>query len=139
MNQCTAVVLLPPPDHVIALSIPGHRPEPGHLLCELGEEHQGHENHQDHEDTDHAAMLWEEGGRHGGAVWARWNTERTELVPLPWCTALDSRGEACGLFARHPSGHSWEVTDPTDEAIMRVLAEQHPHLFPERREGGGAG
>ncbi|CAD5946175.1 MULTISPECIES: hypothetical protein [Streptomyces] len=132
MKQCKAVAFLPPPDHVIALAAPGHRPEPGHVLCELGEDHENHKG-----DADHAAMLWDEGGRYGGAVWARWNTERTELVPLPWCSALDSRNEACGLFAGHPPPHSWEVTDPTDEAITRVLAERHPHLFPERRERGG--
>lgn len=135
MNQCTAVAFLPPPDHVIALSVPGHRPEPGHVLCELGEDHENHQNHRD--GADHAAMLWDEGGRYGGAVWARWNGERTRLVSLPWCRALDPRNDACGLFAGHPSGHSWEVTDPTAEAITRLLAEQHPHLFPERREGGG--
>ncbi|MEW1611430.1 MULTISPECIES: hypothetical protein [unclassified Streptomyces] len=127
MNQCTAVVLLPPPDHVVALSVPGDRPEPAHVLCELGEEHEG----------DHAAMLWDEGGRPGSAVWARWNTERTQLVPFPWCSALDTRDAACELFAGHPPAHSWEVTDPTDAAITRALAEQHPHLFPEHREGGG--
>ncbi|MEV7899975.1 hypothetical protein AB0O63_38135, partial [Streptomyces cyaneofuscatus] len=102
-------------------------------LCELGEDHENHKV-----DADHAAMLWDEGGRYGGAVWVRWNTERAELVPLPWCSALDPcNEEACGLFAGHPSGHSWEVIDPTDEAITRVLAEQYPHLFPERREEGG--
>ncbi|MFD6800788.1 hypothetical protein [Streptomyces cyaneofuscatus] len=130
MKQCTAVALLPPPDHVLALSAPEHRPEPGHVLCELGEDHEG--------DADHATMLWDEGGLPGSAVWVRWNTERTELAPLPWCPALDPRNDACGLFAGHPPGHSWEVADPTDEAITRVLAAQHPHLFPERREGGGA-
>ncbi|MEV7054197.1 hypothetical protein AB0N95_01835 [Streptomyces microflavus] len=129
MNQCTAVVLLPPPDHVVALSVPGHRPEAGYVLCELGEHHDGH----------HAGMLWDEGVRPGSAVWARWDAEQTELVPLPWCSALDTRDEACGLFAGHPSGHSWQVTDPTHEAITRHLAEQHPHLFPEFREGGGGG
>lgn len=128
VNQCTAVVLLPPPGPVIALSAPGQRPEAGYVLCELGE---GHGDR-------HAAMLWDEGGRPGGAVWARWNTTgRAALAPLPWCAALDSRNEACGLFAGHPPGHSWEVTDPTDDAITRLLAEQHPRLFPERREGGG--
>lgn len=128
MNQCTAVAMLPPPDHVVALSVPGHRPDTGHVLCELGEDHEG---------ADHAAMLWDEGGRYGSGVWVRWGAGRARLTPLPWCPALDSRDEACELFARHPSGHSWEVTDPTDEAITRVLAARHPHLFPERREGGG--
>ncbi|RPK65315.1 hypothetical protein EES43_08420 [Streptomyces sp. ADI96-02] len=111
MNTCTAVALLPPPRHVIALSVPGHRPEAGHVLCELGENH----------DADHAAMLWDEGGRPGSAVWARWSEERAELASLPWCPARDAREEACGLFAGHPPGHSWEITDPIDEAITRGL------------------
>ncbi|WP_411079445.1 hypothetical protein [Streptomyces sp. cmx-18-6] len=130
MNQCTAVALLPPPDHVIALSsAQGHRPEAGYVLCELGEDHNG----------GHAAMLWDEGGRPGSAVWARWSGERAELARLPWCLALDARNEddACGLFAGHPSGHGWEVTDPTDAAITQELARQLPHLFPEFTGEGG--
>ncbi|MEU5324857.1 hypothetical protein [Streptomyces parvus] len=121
MNQCTAVALLPPPEHVLALSAPVHRPEAGHVLCELGEGHDGA----------HSAMLWDEGGRPGSAVWVRWDRERPQLLPLPWCPARDPRNadDACGLFAGHPSGHGWEVTDPTDEAITRDLARRHPHLF----------
>ncbi|MFQ6850290.1 hypothetical protein AAIB46_05205 [Streptomyces sp. 35M1] len=122
MNQCTAVALLPPPEHVLALSAPDdHRPEAGHVLCELGENHDG----------DHCAMLWDEGGRPGSAVWIRWNRERARLLPLPSCPDRDPRNtdDACGLFAGHPSGHSWEATDPTDQAITQHLARQHPHLF----------
>ncbi|MFE7139439.1 hypothetical protein ACFVAG_16980 [Streptomyces sp. NPDC057644] len=122
MNQCTAVALLPPPEHVLALSIPGrHRPEAGHVLCELGEDH----------DETHATMLWDEGGRPGSAVWVRWGAGDARLLPLPWCPARDPRDadDACGLFVGHPSGHSWAVTDPTDEAITRDLARRHPHLF----------
>ncbi|MFI1223208.1 MULTISPECIES: hypothetical protein [unclassified Streptomyces] len=121
MNQCTEVALLRPPDFLLALSVPGDRPEPGYVLCELGEEH----------DEDHAAMLWDEGGRPGSAVWARWSAERARLVSLPWCAALDERREACEFFAEHGSEHSWHVTDPTDEAIMGALAAEHPRLFPE--------
>lgn len=128
MNQCTGVLLLPPPDHVVALSVPGHRPEAGHVLCELGEDH----------DDDHAALLWDEGGRPGSAIWVRWSAERTHVDSLPWCPARDARKEACELFAGHRSEHSWRVTDPIDEAITRALAARHPHLFPEYRDGGGA-
>ncbi|MEV4878522.1 hypothetical protein [Streptomyces cyaneofuscatus] len=128
MNQCTSVALLPPPDHLLALAAPGHRPEAGYVLCELGEEH----------DDQHAAMLWDEGGRPGSAVWVRWKgSGRGRLTPLPWCPALDTRNEACGLFAAHPSAHSWGITDPTDEAITLVLARQHPHLFPQYRDEDG--
>ncbi|MET9975852.1 hypothetical protein ACFYOI_00255 [Streptomyces microflavus] len=128
MNQCTAVALLPPPDHVVAPSVPGHRPEAGHVLCELGERH----------DDDHAAMLWDEGGRPGSAVRVRWKgSGSARLTPLPRCPALDTRDEACGLFAAHPSAHSWDVTDPTVEAITREPARRHPHLYPEYTEEGG--
>ncbi|MEW2069971.1 hypothetical protein [Streptomyces sp. NPDC007346] len=130
MNQCTALALLPPPDHLLALSPPGHRPEAGHVLCELGEDH----------DDQHAAMLWDEGGRPGSAVWVRWKgSGRARLTSCPWCPALDTRDEACELFADHPRAHSWDITDPTDEAITRHLAGHHPHLFPEHRDGYGSG
>lgn len=129
MKQCTAVALLPPPDHLVALTPPGQRPETGHVLCELGGDH----------DDRHAAMLWDEGGRPGSAVWIRWKgSGLATLAPLPWCPALDPRKEACELFAAHPSAHSWLVTDPTDDAITRLLVDHHPGLFPEFR-GGDAG
>ncbi|MGA5000583.1 hypothetical protein ACPCB7_21425 [Streptomyces arboris] len=129
MNQCTAVALLPPPDHLLALAAPGHRPEAGYVLCELGEEH----------DDQHAAMLWDEGGRPGSAVWVRWKgSGLARLTPLPWCPARDPRNEACELFAGHPSAHSWGITDPTDEAITQALVRQHPHLFPEYRDKEGS-
>ncbi|MCC8481152.1 hypothetical protein LMJ41_25170 [Streptomyces globisporus] len=123
MLQCTAVTLLPS-DAVLRLTAPGadspEDPEP-YVLCELGEDHDG----------EHAAMLWDEGRRPGSAVWVRWDAERAQLLPLPWCPDRDPRNadDACGLFAGHPSGHSWEITDPTDEAITRDLARLHPHLF----------
>ncbi|KAB2588426.1 hypothetical protein [Streptomyces arboris] len=129
MNQCTAVALLPPPDHLLALAAPGHSPEAGYVLCELGEEH----------DDQHAAMLWDEGGRPGSAVWVRWKgSGLARLTPLPWCPALDPRNEACELFAGHPSAHSWGITDPTDEAITQALVRQRPHLFPEYRDEEGS-
>ncbi|MEU3435824.1 hypothetical protein [Streptomyces sp. NPDC006863] len=123
MNQCTAIALLPPPAHVLALTAaPGHHhPEAGHILCELGEHHDG----------DHATMLWDEGAHPASAVWVHWHTHRARLLPHSWCAALDPRDtdNACGLFAGHPPGHSWDITDPTDEAITHDLARQHPHLF----------
>lgn len=123
VNQCTAVALLPPPKHVLALSAHNghHRPEAGHVLCELGEAHE----------AAHAAMLWDERGRPGRAVWIRWGAEPARLLPLPWCPARGPRNadDACGLLNGHPSGHSWDITDPTDEAITGELARQHPHLF----------
>ncbi|MFD8058976.1 hypothetical protein ACFXA0_17055 [Streptomyces cyaneofuscatus] len=138
MMQCSAVALLPPPDHLVALAPPGQGPETGHVLCELGGDH----------DDRHAALLWDEGGRPGSGVWVRWKgSGLAALTPLPWCPARDPRDEACELFAAHPSAHSWHVTDPTHDAITRHLARQHPELFPSfsdrdregraRMEGGG--
>ncbi|MET9090680.1 hypothetical protein ABZX72_01160 [Streptomyces cyaneofuscatus] len=129
MMQCTAVALLPPPDHLVALAPPGQRPETGHVLCELGGDH----------DDRHAALLWDEGGRPGSGVWVRWKgSGLAALAPLPWCPVLDARNEACELFAAHPSAHSWHVTDPADDAITRLLVDHHPDLFPEFR-GGDSG
>nr|WP_257137192.1 hypothetical protein [Streptomyces sp. b62] len=67
----------------------------------------------------------------GRVRWVRWDRERARLLPLPWCPARAPRNadDACGLFAGHPSGHSWAVTDPADEAITWDLARRHPHLF----------
>ncbi|MGW5070212.1 hypothetical protein ACWEQJ_29645 [Streptomyces cyaneofuscatus] len=124
MNQCTAVALLEPPPHVVALFASVRRMEPGYVLCELGE---GHED-------DHAAMLWDEGGRPGRAVWARWAGRSMRLASLDWCGASEPTYGACGLFAGHPLAHGWEVTDPTQEAIAREAARERPSLFTEPTE-----
>ncbi|MFI9189712.1 hypothetical protein ACIG0A_10455 [Streptomyces californicus] len=121
MNQCTAVALLPPPAYAVALADPGRSPEAGHVLCELGEGHA----------EDHAAMLWDQDGWPGSAVWVRWDAGDARLAPLPWCSVLDHRDAdaACGLFVGHPAAHDWEVVDPTGAAITEELARLHPHLF----------
>ncbi|WP_411083101.1 hypothetical protein [Streptomyces sp. cmx-18-6] len=122
MKQCTASALLPPPEHVVRLAAPGSPPEAGHVLCELGEGHEG----------DHAAMLWDDDAN-DEAVWARWNANGTNLAGLLWCVAPDARGESsCGLFARHPSGHGWEIVDAAadEAAVEAALAGEYPHLFP---------
>ncbi|MFE2290392.1 hypothetical protein [Streptomyces sp. NPDC059452] len=129
MNQCTTVALLPPPKQVVRLAVPGDPPDAGYVFCELADGHHG----------DHAAMLWDDDANRE-AVWVRWNRGRAVLAGLPWCGVPDARGEdACGLFAGHPSGHDWEVTDPTLEAVEVVLAGEYPHLFPGRTEEGGTG
>ncbi|MFJ6615262.1 hypothetical protein ACIQPT_33865 [Streptomyces sp. NPDC091289] len=122
---CTAVALLPPPEFVVRLAGPGAPPEAGHVLCELGEDHDGL----------HTALLWDE-DVNKEAVWVRWNgCGAAGLVALPWCGVPDARGEdACGLFAGHPSAHDWNVMDPTLAAVDAVLAAEHPRLFPQ--EGG---
>ncbi|MFI5902685.1 hypothetical protein [Streptomyces cyaneofuscatus] len=107
MKQCTAVALLPPPDHVVRLAAPGNPPQAGYVLCELGEAH----------DDDHACLLWEDDANRA-AVWVRWNGDRARLAGLAWCPATDARsGDACGLFAGHPSVHDWDVVDPTMAAL----------------------
>ncbi|MEW2068903.1 hypothetical protein [Streptomyces sp. NPDC007346] len=121
MNQCTAVALLPPPDHVVRLAAPGNPPQAGYVLCELGDDH----------GDDHAALLWEDDANRE-AVWVRWNgteagTEAgagagARLAGLAWCPGIDARsGDACGLFAGHPSVHDWDVVDPTLEAVEAVM------------------
>ncbi|MFE2292841.1 hypothetical protein [Streptomyces sp. NPDC059452] len=125
MNKCTAVARFDPPDRVVAFFASVHRLESRHLLCELGEDHS----------DDHAAMLWDEGGRPGSAVWARWAGKNMRLASLDWCTALTSNEEACGLFGGHPSAHTWDVTDPSLEAWRRALAKDIPGLFPGYGEG----
>ncbi|MEV7165693.1 hypothetical protein AB0N79_23650 [Streptomyces microflavus] len=110
MNQCTAMALLPPPDHVVRLAAPGHLPEAGYVLCELGDDHE----------EDHATLLWDDDANREG-IWVRWNETRARLAGLAWCTAIDARSEdACGLFAGHPSAHDWDVLDPTLEAVAAV-------------------
>ncbi|MDT0489133.1 hypothetical protein RM717_01265 [Streptomyces griseus] len=127
MNKCTSVVFLSPTDHVVSLFAPVHRLEARHVLCELGEDH----------GDDHADMVWDEGGRPGSAVWARWNGRDVKLASLPWCPALTAEEDACGLFADHPSAHTWDVTDPTLEALRQELAKERPHRSPEFTEEGG--
>ncbi|MEE1803903.1 hypothetical protein PUR57_35425 [Streptomyces sp. JV176] len=118
MDQCTAVTVFSAPRH---LAIIPEFAEPSYVLCELGE----------HGNGDHARCLSDDGVK-GGAVWFRWTDDGwTKIVALPWCTGVDSRGDACTLFADHSPEHSWDVTDPTREAMMRQYAKEHPHLFPE--------
>lgn len=71
MNPCTAVALLPPPEHVVRLAAPGSRPEAGYVLCELGDGHDGQ----------HAALLWDDDTT-GEGVWVRWNAGRATLAGL---------------------------------------------------------
>ncbi|MGW8450475.1 hypothetical protein ACWGLO_03155 [Streptomyces niveus] len=119
MIQCTAVTLLPAPAYITELATPERPAHAGHVACELGEH-----------DGDHAQLLWTEDER-DGAVWARWSTASACIEFRPWCGALtDNPDEACGLFKSHPAGHSWQVTDPTREALRAVLAHQYPHVYP---------
>ncbi|MEU3974405.1 hypothetical protein [Streptomyces bacillaris] len=121
MIKCTAVMVTSTPAPVLAMLSHVRELRDGHVLCELGE---------DHED-DHAVMLDDVDDGFGGAVWARWNETGVRTVLLPWCPAGPPEDRACGLFMDHGSGHGWEVIDPTTEAIRRELAKQYPDHFPE--------
>ncbi len=123
VNQCTGLLFLPPPDHVARLATPDRPMEAGYVLCELGEGHGGV----------HAGALWDDDAN-DGAVWACWDGDGRCLAGLPWCPATTGGGDACGLFAGHPAGHSWEVVDPTQEAVLAHLEREHPH--PWRRQDG---
>ncbi|MFB6909158.1 hypothetical protein ACFCWB_33265 [Streptomyces bacillaris] len=125
MDQCTGIMLTTAPAHIITLLSVVREFRAGHVLCELGEEHDG----------DHATMLWDEDAGPGGAAWARWNGRGVQIASLDWCPeAATGKENACGLFADHPAAHGWEVTDPTREAISRELAKGHPDLYPEYNE-----
>ncbi len=110
MRQCTAIDLLPPPETLLGIALrtdtaPGGRVAfPSDLMpCKLGE---GHEE-------GHAALLRETKAARK-YVWARWGDPGAVVfVLLPWCGAENGAGERCSLFAEHPSGHDWDVTDPT--------------------------
>lgn len=114
MLQCTAVAVIPPPP-VFA----GDRSEPSYVSCELAEEH----------DEMHASFLDD---IDGSAVWFVWRSLCGRFLLMPWCEAPAENGDACTLYRDHPAGHSWEVTDPTIDALCDELARQHPHLFPDR-------
>lgn len=112
VNRCPAVALLPPPADVVRAATAPARPAL-RLRCELAEHHP----------DEHADLLWDD-DRLGGALWVRWTDSRMYRVVLFWCTHTDELGDACGLFADHPPGHSWEIIDTTEEAS--------PELPPQR-------
>ncbi|WP_415956382.1 hypothetical protein [Streptomyces sp. 021-4] len=119
MNQCTGMAVLAPPDYLAELAGPDDPAHPELVLCELGEDH----------DDDHARLLWDEDPH--GAVWVRWNERRAVLSGvLPWCPEEQTgTGEACGLFADHPSAHAWDVVDPTMKAVADEYDRAHGHRF----------
>lgn len=100
VNRCTATTLISPPEPFADL-LEDARPSP--VLCALGEKHDG----------DHAQMLWDDSGDEL-AAWVRWDSRRTRLAPLRWCPVQNGAGEACGLFAGHPSRHDWEINEAPD-------------------------
>ncbi|MEU3447892.1 hypothetical protein AB0H29_11795 [Streptomyces thermolilacinus] len=116
MLQCTAVT-----------SVTSSRGEVGYPLCELGAGHEG----------EHAQYCWDDDAA-GGAVWFRWGARAGHFALLPWCEETGGEcGDACMLFRDHPAAHSWDVTDPTLEAVREDLERRFPELIraPKPRPG----
>ncbi|MFJ6659730.1 hypothetical protein ACIQNG_25755 [Streptomyces sp. NPDC091377] len=74
----------------------------------------------------HHALTWVLDDPREGEVWAQWDDGRDPhgFLVLPDCNVIGraQRGggeEACGLFAVHPGGHSFEFADPVREAFER--------------------
>lgn len=75
----------------------------------------------DHADGHHGVVLDLDGAT-TGAVWAVWaDYGAPHLVVLPDCPG---RGDqACGSYAAHPGGHSWQLHDPLLAAVRQAVAE----------------
>ncbi|GAA3856156.1 hypothetical protein GCM10023084_07570 [Streptomyces lacrimifluminis] len=114
MLQCTAVAVIPPTHAVV-----GDPPKPSYVACVLAENH----------GEMHASFLE---AIDGSAVWFVWCGLRGRFLLMPWCEAPAENGDACTFHRDHPAGHSWEVTDPTIDALCAELARRHPHLYPDR-------
>ncbi|MER6638514.1 hypothetical protein [Streptomyces microflavus] len=126
MLQCTAVTRVPLSEVLIALVTMPEGPDTPpdddftldhYVLCELGE----HASH-----IDHAALLYPAENPDRPALWFFWtgtDTDRTHrITTAPWCPAIlrHLRTDAtlrCSFFNSHPTGHSWEVTDPLGDLI----------------------
>ncbi|MEW2069972.1 hypothetical protein [Streptomyces sp. NPDC007346] len=125
MLQCTAVTRVPLSDALTALVTMSGGPDTPpddftfdhYVLCELGE----HDTH-----TEHAALLCPADAPDRPALWFRWtgtDTDRTHRIrTMPWCPAalrnLDTDALLrCSFFDHHPTGHSWDVTDPLADLV----------------------
>ncbi|WP_143052450.1 hypothetical protein [Streptomyces sp. cf386] len=94
----------------------------GYAVCELGEHHRG----------EHADHLWD-CDNPDQAVWFLWTETKHRFVTLRWCPAEQANGDACGLYTDHPQDHTWNVIDPTQEAMKADIAA-HPERWGLRRE-----
>lgn len=125
MLQCTAVTRVPLSEVLTALVTMAHGPDTSpddftldhYVLCELGE----HDVR-----TEHAALLSPAESPDRPALWFHWtgtDTDRTHrITTAPWCPAIlrHLRTDAtlrCSLFTSHPTGHSWDITDPLGDLI----------------------
>lgn len=129
--KCTGMIPLPVAQVLFGMQLVGAPIEclavfpEGFALCELGA-------HED-EDSDHAVFVWETTNIDQG-LWFWWNDTESKLAIAPWCgqsSASGVSGSACHLFAQHPSAHSWDVHDPTHEALKADLfANPEKYGFP---------
>ncbi|MFB6902900.1 hypothetical protein ACFCWB_01335 [Streptomyces bacillaris] len=137
MLQCTAVTRIPLDDILTALiTLPGEpdtlAPTP-FVLCELGEHPAP---------TDHAALLRPAEQPDHPALWLFWTATHTpgahpahRIDTAPWCPATlrNLTTDAvlpCSLFNRHPTGHSWDITDPLADLIVGPLTTDDPRGRP---------
>ncbi len=127
MLQCTAVTRIPLDDILTALiTLPGEpdttAPTP-YALCELGEHHAP---------THHAALLRPADQPDHPALWLFWTSTGTPDTPAhridtaPWCPATlhhltNNAVLPCSLYHQHPTGHSWDITDPLADLIAGPL------------------
>ncbi|MEV7278129.1 hypothetical protein [Streptomyces sp. NPDC093111] len=93
-------------------------------MCELGEKHPG--AHADH--------LWDIGDSPETfrCVWLQWDDHEHTIASLPHCEAYEAVPErVCGLYADHPAEHSWDVVDPTREALRAdIIANPERYGLP---------
>lgn len=116
MLQCTSVTELPLMDAIAQLVVRDGDPlwADEMIPCELGAL-------PDHE---HAGLVGDCDSDQTVALWLTWTEDGHQVVWLPWCQEdQPSTDDACGLFHSHPSGHSWQVTDPTRDALRTWLQQ----------------
>ncbi|MEU8989954.1 hypothetical protein AB0C98_26585 [Streptomyces sp. NPDC048558] len=89
----------------------------GYAVCELGDGHGG----------EHADHLWD-CANPDEAVWFLWSETDHQFVTFSWCPDERANGDACGLYAEHPPEHSWDVVDPTQEALKQDVTA-HPERW----------
>lgn len=79
-----------------------------------------------HADGDHYGFVREPAGAGPGGVWTRWESGQQPgaILVLPDCEAAgppETGREACGEFAGHPGGHTWELAERWRVQVVRSL------------------
>lgn len=126
MLQCTAVTRVPLSDTLTALITTADAPDTPpedfsldhYVLCELGE----HDT-----STEHAALLSPANPPDHPALWLYWTgTDTHRITTAPWCPATlhnltTGTTLHCSLYDPHPTGHSWDITDPLGDLLVGPL------------------